>query len=244
MVSTDIPRGEVDRFVELALKARSQKIATLSLVPPMINTAHPDIALVQQKVAEAIARAEGRKPATDTAEAAPDAERPAPTPTGSEAPATEDRAGTGGRPPRRRPRRRRRPRSPAARSARCPRVMRPTSRRTSARFAEGQLRPAPRVYAVTTGPLPRIVAVVVTFNRLGAAARRSSTRLGEIDGLAEVLVIDNASSDGTGEWLAARAHTGEIPLALPRRCPPTAAAPAASTTAWPGPSTARPTWSG
>ena len=52
MVSTDIPRGEVDRFVELALKARSQKIATLSLVPPMINTADPDIALVQQKVAD------------------------------------------------------------------------------------------------------------------------------------------------------------------------------------------------
>ena len=75
MVSTDIPRGEVDRFVELALKARSQKIATLSLVPPMINTAHPDIALVQQKVEEAIARAEGRKPATDTAEAAPDRRR-------------------------------------------------------------------------------------------------------------------------------------------------------------------------
>ena len=43
MVSTDIPRGEVDRFVDLALKARSQKIATLSLVPPMINTANPDI---------------------------------------------------------------------------------------------------------------------------------------------------------------------------------------------------------
>ncbi|KQV64916.1 transcriptional regulator [Nocardioides sp. Root122] len=72
MVSTDIPRGEVDRFAELALKARSQKIATLSLVPPMINTAHPDIALVHQKVAAAIARAEGQKPATKTVEAAPD----------------------------------------------------------------------------------------------------------------------------------------------------------------------------
>jgi LCP family protein required for cell wall assembly len=72
MVSTDIPRGEVDRFAELALKARSQKIATLSLVPPMINTANPDIALVQRKVAAAIARAEGQKPATKTVEAAPE----------------------------------------------------------------------------------------------------------------------------------------------------------------------------
>ena len=39
-------------------------------------------------------------------------------------------------------------------------------------------------------------------------------RLGEIDGLAEVLVIDNASTDGTGEWLAGRPHTGEVPLWL------------------------------
>ncbi|GAA1924640.1 LCP family protein [Nocardioides hwasunensis] len=89
MVSTDIPRGEVDRFVDLALKAKSQKIATLSLVPPMINTASPDIALVQQKVQEAIARAEGQKPpATETAEAAPE------TATGAPAADTAD-AGTG-----------------------------------------------------------------------------------------------------------------------------------------------------
>ena len=77
MVSTNVPRGEVDRFVDLALKAKSQKIATLSLVPPMINTADPDIALVQQKVADAIARAEGRAPKPETAEAAPEAEAPA-----------------------------------------------------------------------------------------------------------------------------------------------------------------------
>ncbi len=64
MISTDVPRGEVDRFVELALKAKSQKIATLSLVPPMINTAHPDIALVQEKVQAAIKKSEGGKPAT------------------------------------------------------------------------------------------------------------------------------------------------------------------------------------
>ena len=71
MVSTDVPRSEVDRFVDLALKAKSQKIATLSLVPPMIDTAHPDIALVRQKVADVIARAEGKEPAPATADAAP-----------------------------------------------------------------------------------------------------------------------------------------------------------------------------
>ena len=64
---------------------------------------------------------------------------------------------------------------------------------------------------MTTGPLPRIVAVVVTFNRLGLLERLVE-RLGQIDDLAEVLVIDNASTDGTGEWLAGRRTTGEISL--------------------------------
>lgn len=62
MFSTNLPASEVDAFIDLALKARSQKISTLSLVPPMINTADPDIDLVQQKVAEAIDRAEGDAP--------------------------------------------------------------------------------------------------------------------------------------------------------------------------------------
>ncbi|MBZ5737350.1 LCP family protein [Nocardioides mangrovi] len=59
MISTDIPASEVDRFISLALKARGQKISTLSLVPPMINTADPDIKLIKSKVAQAIDRAEG-----------------------------------------------------------------------------------------------------------------------------------------------------------------------------------------
>ncbi len=62
MVSTSIPRSEVDRFVQLALLAKDQKISTLSLVPPMINTADPDMDLVHEKVAEAIDRAEGDRP--------------------------------------------------------------------------------------------------------------------------------------------------------------------------------------
>jgi LCP family protein required for cell wall assembly len=54
MISTDIPASEVDTFMELALRARSQPVATLSLVPPLIDTAHPDIRLIQRKVAAAI----------------------------------------------------------------------------------------------------------------------------------------------------------------------------------------------
>ncbi|QBX56318.1 LytR family transcriptional regulator [Nocardioides seonyuensis] len=80
MVSTSVPRSEVGKFVDLAMKAKSQKVATLSLVPPMINTADPDIPLVHAKVAEAIARAEGEKPAPVEEVAA--------------APATEEAAGT------------------------------------------------------------------------------------------------------------------------------------------------------
>ena len=64
---------------------------------------------------------------------------------------------------------------------------------------------------MTIGPLPRIVAVVVTFNRL-PLLQKLVERLGQVDGLAEVLVVDNASTDGTGAWLAARPTTGEVPL--------------------------------
>lgn len=62
MISTNIPGSEVDRFISLALEARNQKVSTLSLVPPMINTADPDIKLIKSKVAEAIDRAEGTAP--------------------------------------------------------------------------------------------------------------------------------------------------------------------------------------
>ena len=50
MISTNLPRGEVDRFIALALKAKSQKIATVSLVPPLINTADPDINVIQDAI--------------------------------------------------------------------------------------------------------------------------------------------------------------------------------------------------
>ncbi|GAB2885227.1 hypothetical protein GCM10027026_40980 [Myroides odoratimimus subsp. xuanwuensis] len=71
MVSTSLPGSELDRFIPLALKAKGERISTLSLVPPMINTADPDIDLVHSKVAEAIEASES--------DAKPKRKRKAPT---------------------------------------------------------------------------------------------------------------------------------------------------------------------
>jgi LCP family protein required for cell wall assembly len=62
MVSTSIPASEVDRFMELAIKAKDQKVSTLSIVPPMFDTYQPNTHLIHQKVAEAIDKAEGTAP--------------------------------------------------------------------------------------------------------------------------------------------------------------------------------------
>ena len=47
---------------------------------------------------------------------------------------------------------------------------------------------------------PRIVAVTVSFNRL-ALVQRLVGQLRETPGVSEIVVVDNASTDGTGEWL-------------------------------------------
>ena len=54
----------------------------------------------------------------------------------------------------------------------------------------------------------RIVAVVVTFNRL-EMLQRQLHRLADVPELDEVLVVDNASTDGTGEWLRSQPVTAE-----------------------------------
>ncbi|MEI5672231.1 MULTISPECIES: LCP family protein [unclassified Nocardioides] len=83
MISTDLPASEIDTFASLALKAKSQKMATLSLVPPLVNTAHPEIKKIRAKVRQAIDRSEGdapKKKPTETAKAdAPAKSADAPT---------------------------------------------------------------------------------------------------------------------------------------------------------------------
>ena len=56
VISTNLPASELDRFIALALKAKSQPLGTVSFVPPMVNTAEPDIALIQERVQQAIDR--------------------------------------------------------------------------------------------------------------------------------------------------------------------------------------------
>jgi rhamnopyranosyl-N-acetylglucosaminyl-diphospho-decaprenol beta-1,3/1,4-galactofuranosyltransferase len=58
-------------------------------------------------------------------------------------------------------------------------------------------------------PDRRIVAVVVTYNRR-AMLQRLLDRIVEVPELAEVLVVDNASTDGTGAWLASSPHGARV----------------------------------
>jgi LCP family protein required for cell wall assembly len=59
LVTTDLPASELGTFAELAMKARRQPVATVSFVPPAINTGDPDIDKVHSMVQEAIDRSEG-----------------------------------------------------------------------------------------------------------------------------------------------------------------------------------------
>src|SRR4051812_165168 len=60
LVTTDLPASELGRFAELAMKARSQPVRTVSFVPPAVSTSHPDIDKIQAMVRSAVDRAEGR----------------------------------------------------------------------------------------------------------------------------------------------------------------------------------------
>ncbi|MDN5744608.1 MAG: LCP family protein [Nocardioidaceae bacterium] len=60
MVTTDIPGGALSDMVQLAMRARSSKVSTVSLVPPRVNTARPDVEVIQTMVRTAIDRSEGK----------------------------------------------------------------------------------------------------------------------------------------------------------------------------------------
>ena len=60
LLTTSIPKQDLPVFMDLALKAKTQKISTVSLVPPVIYTGNPDFAKVRRIVASAIDRADGK----------------------------------------------------------------------------------------------------------------------------------------------------------------------------------------
>jgi len=59
LLSTNLPASELDTFIGLALKARSQPVGTVSFVPPTIATYDPDYELIHTMVVDAIAKSEG-----------------------------------------------------------------------------------------------------------------------------------------------------------------------------------------
>jgi len=82
-----------------------------------------------------------------------------------------------------------------------------------------------------TGENGRLVAVVATHRRLADLRQTLAALLAApARDLAAVLVVDNASDDGTGAWLAAQREPRLHVLTLPRNlgCRGTWAAPAGS----------------
>ncbi|MCW2771173.1 MAG: LytR family transcriptional regulator [Aeromicrobium sp.] len=69
LLTTDIPRGDLDVFADLALKAKSQKVSTVSLVPPIVYTGNPDYPKVRRLIDRTIASAEGRATTSEFADA-------------------------------------------------------------------------------------------------------------------------------------------------------------------------------
>ena len=59
LVETNLPASELDTFAQLVLKAKSQRLGTVSFVPPAINTSDPDIDKIRTMIDSAIERSDG-----------------------------------------------------------------------------------------------------------------------------------------------------------------------------------------
>lgn len=58
VVSTDVPRSQLDYFVDLAQKTRGHKLGKLNLSPPRIKPSHPDFDKAHSLVQEAITKSQ------------------------------------------------------------------------------------------------------------------------------------------------------------------------------------------
>ena len=70
VISTSVPDSEIGTFVDLALKAKGQKITSIQFVPPAWCPSIPDFAAIRARVDRAIATAE--KPPSQHRRAPPD----------------------------------------------------------------------------------------------------------------------------------------------------------------------------
>ncbi|MET9018836.1 LCP family protein [Actinopolymorpha sp. NPDC004070] len=70
IVSTDIPASQLDTMVDLALKAKRQKIVSVQFVPPLIKTARPDFSVIRKNVDAAIEASKATPSAGPTAKSA------------------------------------------------------------------------------------------------------------------------------------------------------------------------------
>jgi LCP family protein required for cell wall assembly len=87
VVSTDIPAGQLGTFLDLAAKAKSEKISSVQFVPPLINPARPDFSVVRAKVSAAVDASEN-PPASSTSSAPRKGTPSASSPRASSAPSS------------------------------------------------------------------------------------------------------------------------------------------------------------
>jgi LCP family protein required for cell wall assembly len=83
---TDIPRGRLPDFVDLAARAKNAEVSSVQFVPPLIKTYRPDWDLIRVTAAEAIAASEADADDRQTGTASPSpgaGGSPTPSPTGS-----------------------------------------------------------------------------------------------------------------------------------------------------------------
>lgn len=60
LVTTNLPASQLGRFAELAMKARTLPVSTVSFVPPRINTGDPDIDKIHRIVDRALQRSQAK----------------------------------------------------------------------------------------------------------------------------------------------------------------------------------------
>ena len=60
VISTSIPASELDTFVNLSMKTKSLPVATVSFVPPTVNTGDPDYRQIRSLVTTAVAASQAK----------------------------------------------------------------------------------------------------------------------------------------------------------------------------------------